>query len=222
MRADNERLVDLELNGLKIIQNPREYCFSEEPVLISDFMKVNPSDTILDVGCGNGIIPILLAGKYKIKKIFGCEIQKYLADMAVRSVEYNGLWDRIEILNEDFRRLPDAFGRGYFDVVVSNPPYKKAGTGRYNPDSTKALAKQDFCFKLNDFVCVSAVLLKKGGRLYVVFPQERRDELLSGLGEYGFILTRSFLGIDTEKKRIELFEAVKEAIIKKSPCCKKK
>lgn len=207
----NERLVDLELKSLKIIQNSKEYCFSEEPVLLSDFMQVSPTDAILDVGCGNGIIPILLCGKYETGKIYGCEIQKYLADMSKRSIEYNGLQDRIEILNEDFKRLPDVFGRGYFDVIVSNPPYKKAGTGRYNPDSTKTIAKQDFHFKLEDFVRISAGLLKKDGRLYVVFPQERREEFLFTLEEYGFMLTRSFLGISTKKKKIEFFEAVKRA-----------
>ena len=84
-----ERLDDLQLSGFWIIQDPRRFCFGVDAVLLSDFAKVRPGETVLDLGTGTGVIPILLAGKSRGKTFTGLEIQGESVDMARRSVKLN-------------------------------------------------------------------------------------------------------------------------------------
>ena len=99
---DDERLDDLNCKGLKILQKVDGFCFGMDSVLIANFAKVPKREAVVaDLGTGTGIISILVAGKQKIEKIFAIEIQDELVDMAKRSVEYNGLNDKIEVINAD-------------------------------------------------------------------------------------------------------------------------
>ena len=94
---DNERLDDLQRNGYQIIQNPKKFCFGMDAVLLSGFVEAKPNQTILDLGTGNGIIPLLLAGKTNQTKIYGLEIQNESVDMAKRSVQLNNLEDHVAV-----------------------------------------------------------------------------------------------------------------------------
>ena len=98
---EHERVDDLQINNLKIIQNPDGFCFGIDAVLLANFVKVKKNSKVVDLGTGTAIIPILLAGKSKTSHITALEIQEEVADMAERSVKLNGLEDRIEILNSD-------------------------------------------------------------------------------------------------------------------------
>ena len=94
-----ERLDDLQRDGLMLIQNPKWFCFGMDAVLLSSFAYVPEGKKVLDLGCGNGIIPILLSAKTQAEHIEGLEIQTDIADMARRSVEYNKLDSRVHILS---------------------------------------------------------------------------------------------------------------------------
>ena len=98
-----ERLDDLQLNGLELIQSPDRFCFGVDAVLLSDFVKVKENETVLDMGTGTGIIPILLTAKTKGKHFTGLEIQKESAQMARRSVAHNHLEDKIDIVTGDIK-----------------------------------------------------------------------------------------------------------------------
>lgn len=100
---EHERVDDLQINNLKIIQNPDGFCFGIDAVLLANFVKVKKNSKVVDLGTGTAIIPILLAGKSKTSHITALEIQEEVADMAERSVKLNGLEDRIEILNIDLK-----------------------------------------------------------------------------------------------------------------------
>ena len=104
-----ERLDDLQLGGLELIQNPSKFCFGVDAVFLSDFAKVKPGETVLDMGTGNGIIPVLLAGKTKGKHFTGLEIQAETAEMARRSVAHNHLEDRISIVTGDIKEAAERF-----------------------------------------------------------------------------------------------------------------
>ena len=127
---ENERIDDLEYKNLKIIQNKEGFCFGIDAVLLSDFAKnIKKGSKVVDLGTGTGIISILLCGKTNLKKIYGIEVQKEVADMAERSSKLNDLQDKFEIINENILNLNDIFENNSIDVVVTNPPYKKENTG---------------------------------------------------------------------------------------------
>ena len=113
-----ERLDDLQLGGLELIQNPAQFCFGVDAVLLSDFAKVKPGETVLDMGTGNGIIPILLSAKTRGRHFTGLEIQEDTAEMARRSVLYNHLEDRIDIVTGDIKEAADIFRPAFFDVIL--------------------------------------------------------------------------------------------------------
>ena len=93
-----ERLDDLQIKGYKILQNPGRFCFGMDAVLLSAFADVKKNERALDLGTGTGILPILLHAKYKGQHYTGLEIQPERADMARRSVAYNSLEDKIDIV----------------------------------------------------------------------------------------------------------------------------
>ena len=93
-----ERIDELQRNGYRIIQNPERFCFGMDAVLLSGFARAKKQERCLDLGCGNGIIPILMEAKTEGKHFTGLEIQPESADMARRSVALNGLQDRIDIV----------------------------------------------------------------------------------------------------------------------------
>ena len=178
---EGERLDDLQLNGLHIIQNPKSFCFGIDAVLLSGFVHVRAGSSILDLGCGNGILPLLLCAKTEAAQIVGLEIRGDAVDEARRSVLWNGLGERIFIREGDIREAPAIFGTGSFDVIVTNPPYLAAGSGLVNPDSGKALARHEILCTFEDIVRVSRLLLKPGGRFFMVHRPQRLTQLLGDM-----------------------------------------
>ena len=127
---DDERIDDLEFKGLKIIQNEKGFCFGIDSVLLSDFAKnIKDNSMVLDLGTGTGIIPILLCGKTNLKEVIGVEVQEEVANMAKRSSKLNNLQDRFKILNDNILNLNKYYKNQTFDVIITNPPYKKKNSG---------------------------------------------------------------------------------------------
>lgn len=182
---ENERIDDLELNNLKIIQNNNGFCFGMDSVLLSDFAKdIKGNSKVMDLGTGTGILPILLSAKTCVSEIVGVEIQKDVADMATRSITLNNLQNKIEIVCEDIKNLKNFYSYGYFDVVISNPPYKKIGTGALNEDDTKLISRHEITANLEDFISISRYLLKDLGSIYLVHRPERLVDILTLLRKY--------------------------------------
>ena len=177
---ESERIDDLEYKGLKIIQDENGFCFGIDSVLLSDFAKNIKKDAkVLDLGTGTGIISILLCGKTDLKKAIGIEIQENVADMARRSSKLNNLEDRFKILNENILNLNNIFEKQSFDVIVTNPPYKKKGTGIINENEKKIISRHEVTAELEDFIKISKDLLKDKGEFYIVHRPERLIDILS-------------------------------------------
>ena len=174
-----ERLDDLQLNGLQIIQDPKRFCFGMDAVLLSDFVKVRTGEKVLDLGTGTGILPMLLAGKTKGQHFTGLEIQPESAEMARRSVAYNHLEEKIEIVTGDIKEAGRLFQPAFFDVITVNPPYMADQCGIQNPQDAKAIARHEILCNLEDIFRESKKLLPEGkGRFYMVHRPVRLAEIL--------------------------------------------
>jgi tRNA1Val (adenine37-N6)-methyltransferase len=164
-----------------MIQKKRGYRFSVDAILLSQFVKLHKDERVIDLGTGCGILPLLLSHTTQAHSFIGVEIQKKLADCAKKNVILNHLENRISIIKKDFRELRNTFPPGSFDVVLSNPPYRKYRTGRINPSLEKAIARHEMKGTLEDLVSVASYLLPPKGRCYVIFPVLRTVDLLVAL-----------------------------------------
>lgn len=184
MLKPGERLDDLERNGYKIIQTPERFCFGMDAVLLSGFAQVKKGECAIDLGTGTGIIPILLEAKTEGKHFIGLEIQEESADMARRSVELNGLSEKIDIVTGDIKEAGRIFKSASFDIITCNPPYMIGQHGLTNPDAPKAIARHEVLCTLEDVVSQTAKLLKPGGHFYMVHRPFRLAEIITTLVKY--------------------------------------
>lgn len=180
---DNERVDDLQ-NGYYIIQNPEKFCFGMDAVLLSGFARVKKGERVLDMGTGTGIIPILLAAKTQGEHFTGLEIQEECAEMALRSVQYNGLEDKVGITQGDIKEAAGIFGAASFHVVTCNPPYMIGQHGLTNPYMPKAIARHEILCTLEDVVSQASKVLGDRGRFYMVHRPFRLTEIMNVLTKY--------------------------------------
>ncbi len=183
-RNKTERVDDLHIQNYRIIQNKEGFCFGMDAVLLSDFAKVKEAETVLDMGTGTGIIPILLEAKTKGKAYMGLEIQEEFVDMARRSVQMNGQADKVTILHGDIKEAAQLFPLSTFDVITSNPPYMNSGKGLMNPSSAKAIARHEVLCSLEDVIYNASKLLRVGGRFYMVHRPQRLMEIFATLKKH--------------------------------------
>ena len=128
----NERIDDLMRDGLKLIQNTDIFCFGMDAVLLSTYATAGKKDRVLDMGTGNGIIPVLMQSKNPGSTYSALEIQEGSAQLARRNVELNHLENRISVVKGDIKEASTIFGEASFNVVTSNPPYMNENHGIVN------------------------------------------------------------------------------------------
>ena len=181
---ENEKIEDLQCNGLRLIQNKKWFCFGMDAVLLTNYCDVKNNSKVVDLGTGTGIIPILLSGKRNISKAVGIEIQEEVAEMAKRSVLLNNLQDKIQILNIDLKDTTKFLEPNSFDAVISNPPYKLNNSGIINPNDQKAISRHEIKCTLEDVISAAASLLKQYGRFYMVHRPDRLADIICLLRKY--------------------------------------
>lgn len=181
---DGERLDDLQCRGYHIIQNPDVFCFGMDAVLLADFTTARPKGTVMDLGTGTGVIPMLMEARGKGAHYTGVEIQEYSVDMAERSIRYNGLQDKIDIVQGDIREAASVYRAASFDVVTSNPPYIKGNHGLENMESPKNIARHEILLTLEDVISAAAYLLNEGGIFSMVHKPFRLAEIVRLLSKY--------------------------------------
>lgn len=182
---EGERLDDLQLSGYWIIQDKSRFCFGVDAVLLTDFVKVKPKERVLDLGTGTGVIPILLEAKTKGEHFTGLEIQEESADMARRSVLYNHLQDKVEIVTGDIKEAAEIFRPASFDVITTNPPYMLNHHGLKNAADARTIARHEVLCSLDDILRESAkLLLESKGRFYMIHKPFRLAEILTKMCSY--------------------------------------
>jgi tRNA1Val (adenine37-N6)-methyltransferase len=169
---------------LKVLQKKCGYRFSIDALLLARFAEPRPMDRMIDLGTGCGILPLILTFRHKVKKVIGVEIQPSLADLARRNVALNRLSSRIKIFEKDLKSLEGKNWRGTFDLVLSNPPYRKVGAGRVNPRLEKALARHEITATLKDIIRTARDLLKEKGRLTMIYPASRAADLVEEMRKF--------------------------------------
>lgn len=182
---ENERLDDLQLNNMYIIQDPNGYCFTSDAVLLANNTHIKKGERVCDLGTGSGIIPILLAVKTELNEVVGLELIERQVDMATRSVELNGLTDKVKIVHGDIKEGDKIFGCGSFDVVTSNPPYGKLGRGAIKEDEWKARSMYEVTITLEEVIKTASKLVKYGGRVNIIIKADRLSETLCLMTKYG-------------------------------------
>ncbi len=181
----------LGYEGLKIIQRPDIFNFSLDSTLLADFVTINKSDRkILDMGCGNGYIPIFLTLRTNAN-IYGIEIQEEIYDLAIRSVKLNNLEEYINIYNMDLKEAHLKLGTSSFNIVTCNPPYFKYKEGsNINESIHQTIARHEIYATLDDVVKEANILLKDGGTFAMVHRAERLEEIISTFKKYNFAIKK--------------------------------
>ena len=175
---------NLHRNGYYIIQDPKRFCFGIDAVILSGFTEVKRNETVLDIGTGTGIIPILLEAKTEGIHFTGLEIQPESVEMARRSILINSLENKITVDEGDIKNFLNIYKPSSFDVITSNPPYMNDGGGIKNEYSPKAIARHEILCSLEDIVYAVSKLLKFNGRFYMVHRPHRLVDIITTLRNY--------------------------------------
>jgi len=157
-----------------------------DPFILASHIRPPGDSKIVDVGCGCGIIPLILSLKHSDLNIIGIEIQEALFQFAKHNIMANRLECTIRILHNDIQNIQIQDIGGKADLIVSNPPYKKKNSGRLNPDAQKALARHEITLDIDMLFSCSNRLLKEHGRVYLIFPSERLSDLILTMARHNF------------------------------------
>lgn len=169
----------LGYEDLKIIQDNECFCFSLDSVLLPNFVTINKScSNILDIGCGNAPIPLILT-KRTSAKITGVEIQKNIFELAKESVKINKLENQINIINDDINNFYLNQETDIFDVITCNPPYfKLTDDSNLNDSNFKTIARHEKTLTLDQIFKIAKKLLKNNGNIAIVNRPERLVEII--------------------------------------------
>ncbi len=170
------RTDDLQYRGLVLVQDTELPCFSEDSVLLANYLKARPSDSVVDIGCGNGILSVLGQGKTGAR-FTGFDISAEQIALAEDSCRLNGQEIAFHVL--DAADAASALGAGRFDAAVCNPPYFTAADA--GPDPARAAARHLDAEGLSPFLRAAFLLLKNGGSLYLCYPASGLAEVLCAL-----------------------------------------
>jgi tRNA1Val (adenine37-N6)-methyltransferase len=206
------------LRDVKIHQNKKGYRFSVDALLLASFAERAAAGNIADLGAGSGIIGLLLARKCPGAKVMLIELQESLARLAEKNIVLNRLEERVGVIRMDIKSISPHNGfsssildRLSFDLVVSNPPYRRTRTGLINPHDEKAIARHEILLSLEDLAKAGAALLKHHGRLCIIHLPERLAEITSVMRDNALEVKRLrcvHSGLSTDASML-LIEAVK-------------
>lgn len=203
------------IRDLKLYQNKKGYRFSVDALLLYSFVNLRRAGHIADLGAGSGVIGLLLARKYHDSTVTLIELQESLAGLAKKNAKLNSLDDRVAVIESNITNI--AAGRSpllakSFDLVVSNPPFRRQNTGLISPTDEKAIARHEIKLKIKDLIDASFYLLRAKGRLCIIYHPSRLVELIDALRKKQLEPKRLRLvhsNTNTEAKMV-LVEAIKE------------
>ncbi len=177
---------DTFFNGkIHINQAAHGYRFSIDAVLVAHLAAFRPTDRVLDLGTGCGIIPMMLVYRYPGVHVWAVEIQDTLARNADLNIRCNKMQDAVQVLHRDMKTLSRREISGSVDMVISNPPYRRDNSGRINPDREKAIARHELKVTMGELIQTAGRFLNLSGRFALIYPSERIVDLTSGMRDNG-------------------------------------
>lgn len=213
MPGADETLDDLTIGGYKVLQKKAGYRFSMDAVLLAYFAQAGPEDRLLDLGCGCGVVSLLIAGRAQGIRITALELQESLADLTRRNIALNGLDDRITLIRQDLRKAEVFYtGNEPFTLVTANPPFYRRGEGKVSQDSESEIARHEVCADLADYIQCAARNLGPNGRLAMIHRAARIQEIMALSMQQGLIVARICFvhPRNGEKASLVLTESVKK------------
>jgi len=209
-----ERIDDLGINGLRLIQDDTKFCFGTDSVELANFVldrKIDGRPIAVDLGAGNGIISVLLAGKKGIR-VKAVEIDGEAVHLCKRNVALNNLEELIEVVHSPMQNIikDNLINPDQISVVVSNPPYFKLNTGGLKLGAE--VARHEIAIDQRELVKVASSLLSTGGKFFVVYPVDRMAELIFNCRDFK-LEPKEIVLLDAPNKPPYLFlmRAVKNA-----------
>lgn len=163
--------------SLRVLQNKSQFCFGIDAVLLSDFARVKKGSAVFDLGCGNGIIPLLMSRTTQASHFTALEIQKDVYELACQNVKINNMEEKINLVCGDVKNVRSLFRSECANAVTSNPPYARADALRKNPNEAKNIARHEVLCNLDDVVGAASYLLKSGGSFFMIHRPERLSEI---------------------------------------------
>ena len=184
--------IDILKNGYKILQDTERFQFGIDAVLLADFAckGLKKSETVIDLGTGTGIIPLLMQPKSSGSIFTGLEVQKESADMAARSISMNGLEKQIKIVNGDLTKVSELFTRHSFSAVTCNPPYMIGEHGKGNTLDAKTIARHEVLCTLEDVISAADYLLAPHGKFFMIHRPFRLPEIFSSMEKHNMEIKR--------------------------------
>lgn len=167
----------LDIDDYIIVQDADDYGFSQDSVILANLADIGKNDVVLDIGCGTGILSTLAIVKKGVKSAVGIDVQKHACDLARKSVQINGLQDKLQIIDGDVRDIKNLVKAESFDAVLCNPPYFRSGAS----ENVKGVSRTESGADIADFVKGAAWALRFGGDLYIVYKADRLVSLFAAL-----------------------------------------
>lgn len=181
----NERIDELNIDGYRIYQNSKLFCFGIDAVLLTGFAEIRKGERVIDLCSGSGIIPFLFLARKDTQHVTAVEYFDYFCTLMKKSADMNGCSDRIDIVNADIKEIDKYFKKSSFDVLTVNPPYEKNGHGIDCDNPVKNAARRETLCDIKDVANAAKYLLETGGRLYMIHRPSRMLDALSALREAG-------------------------------------
>jgi tRNA1(Val) A37 N6-methylase TrmN6 len=209
--APDETLDALFGGDLQLYQKKQGYRYSIDAILLADFATIRSAARVIDLGTGNGVLPLILAYRHPSILVTGVEIQRQMAERAARNIRLNGYQDRIVIAQMDIASTVERFKPESFDSVICNPPYRQATSGRLSLSSERQIARHELKATLDDFVRAAAFLLKNKGSFACIQLGDRTVDLVGAMRSAGLEpkRLRTVHAFSDAKASLVLVEAVK-------------
>lgn len=180
-----EHWEELKPGGLRFVWADHLFRPGTDTFLLSSLPRLRPGLRVCDLGCGTGLLGLLLMQRQPDLRIAGLDIQPEAAALARLAAAENGLTERLDFRCGDLRQVRGIFPTGCFDLVVCNPPYYPPAGGKLSADGARRTARSETEASLADLCAAASYLLRWGGKFCLVHKPERLADVLCGLRDAG-------------------------------------